>query len=72
MRGEEKIYSKKRKMKFVKIKKISRHIYINPVPKFLTGPNCNLQKTKKKNLTEKLKFVLGWVENIVGKREYAG
>ena len=59
-------------LKSVQIKKISRHIYINPVPKFLTGPNCNLQKTKKKNLPEKLKFVFGRVENIVGKGEYAG
>ena len=45
-------------------------LFIYPLPKFLTGPNSkNLQMT---NVTKKLKFVLGKVENIVGKGENAG
>ena len=40
--------------------------------KFLDGSKLKASADDKLNLTEKLKFVLGRVENIVGKGENAG
>ena len=43
-----------------------------PNNKFLDWSNLKAFAYDKINMTQKLKFVLGWVENIVGKGENAG
>ena len=47
---------------------------INSLPngKFLRRSKLKAFADNKSNVIEKLKFVLGWVENIVGKGENAG
>ena len=61
---------KKKKRSFQPL--FSFQLVFNQTTRFWTGPNSNHLQITKINVIEKLKFVLGMVENIMGKGENAG